>query len=115
MRILIQEADLPIRIAMICIICYVIACLVRAVLGPRFTDRLVAVNMITTQTVLLLCLAAVYIGRSYLIDIAIVYTLISFLPVVVLTRLYRAEYLARRSQGEEASRANGQEEDCNDR
>ncbi len=78
-------------LSLICIAICLIACLLRAILGPRFTDRLVAVNLITTKTILMLCLAAVLIGEAYLVDVALVYALISFLSVVVLTRLYRSQ------------------------
>ena len=33
-----------------------IFCLLRAVLGPRFSDRLIAINMIGTKTVLMIAL-----------------------------------------------------------
>ena len=48
-------------------------CLLRAVLGPRFSDRLIAINMIGTKTVLMIAL--------------LIYALISFLSFVVLTKL----------------------------
>ena len=52
-------------------------CLLRAVLGPRFSDRLIAINMIGTKTVLMIAL----------LDICLIYALISFLSFVVLTKL----------------------------
>lgn len=62
-------------------------CLVRAVLGPRFTDRLIAVNMIGTKTVLLIALLIKVFHEDYLVDICLIYALISFLAFVVLTSL----------------------------
>lgn len=62
------------------------ACLVRAVKGPKLTDRIVAVNMIGVKMMLLIVLVAIYIGEGYLVDVALVYALLSFLAVVVFTR-----------------------------
>lgn len=63
-----------------------IACLIRAMMGPKLTDRIVAVNMIGSKIMLLIVMVAVYIGEGYLLDVALVYALLSFLAVVVLVR-----------------------------
>lgn len=62
-------------------------CLLRAVLGPRFTDRLVAINMIGTKTVLAIAVLTIIMREDYLADICLVYAAVSFLTVVVLTQL----------------------------
>ena len=64
-----------------------IASLIRAIRGPRFTDRLMAVNMIGTMIIAMMCILSVYLKQSFLIDVAIVYALLSVLSVVVLARL----------------------------
>jgi len=61
-------------------------CLVRAVRGPKLADRIVATNMISVKTILLIVMVAVYIGGDFLVDVAMVYALLSFLAVVVFTR-----------------------------
>ena len=65
----------------------VLACMVRAFRGPRFTDRVVAINMIGTITIVIMALLSVALDAEYLVDISIVYALLSFIAVVVLTRL----------------------------
>lgn len=62
-------------------------CLIRAVRGPRLTDRIVAVNMICTMVVLFICLAAFYLQETFLIDIAILYALLNLVTVAILTRV----------------------------
>ena len=62
-------------------------CLLRAVLGPRFSDRLIAINMIGTKTVLMIALLIKVFHEDYLVDICLIYALISFLSFVVLTKL----------------------------
>jgi|LSQX01.3.fsa_nt_gb multicomponent Na+:H+ antiporter subunit F len=64
-----------------------IAALIRAIKGPRYTDRLVAGNMIGTMVIATMCILSVYLGQSFLVDVAIVYALLSALAVIVLSRL----------------------------
>ncbi len=61
-------------------------CLMRAVLGPRFTDRVIAANMTGTNVILLIAVLAKVVGEDYLVDICLIYAIISFLSVVVLAR-----------------------------
>lgn len=79
--------------------------LIRAVRGPRFTDRIVAVNLIGTITILIMCILSVYFRQSFLADIAIVYALLSFIAVVVLARLVIVRRLGQleREQSERRS------------
>ena len=69
-----------------------IFCLIRAVIGPRIADRLVAVNMITTMVIVMIAVLAVLKNESYLVDICLIYAMISFLAVVVLSRIYTGVY-----------------------
>ena len=69
-----------------------ILCLIRAVIGPRIADRLVAVNMITTMVTVMIAILAVLKNEGYLIDICLIYAMISFLAVVVLSRIYTGVY-----------------------
>lgn len=61
--------------------------LVRTVLGPRFTDRVVAVNVVNTLVIAMVCVISVLQGEDFLVDVALVYALLSFLSVVVLSRV----------------------------
>ena len=67
-------------------------CLIRAVVGPRIADRLIAVNMITTMVTVMIAVLAVLKEESYLVDICLIYAMISFLAVVVLSRIYTGVY-----------------------
>ena len=64
------------------------ACLVRAILGPRFTDRIVSINIICTKTIIMIAVLSCLLGDENLLDIAIVYAMIAFLMVVVLSKCY---------------------------
>ena len=61
--------------------------LVRALLGPTVYDRILAVNMIGTKTVLLIAVIAFMSGRPDILDIALTYALINFISVVAVLKL----------------------------
>lgn len=69
-----------------------ILCLIRAVVGPKVSDRLVAVNMMGTMVMVSIAVLGIVKNEGYLIDICLIYAMISFLAVVVLTRIYTGVY-----------------------
>lgn len=75
-----------------------ILCLIRAVIGPSIADRLVAVNMTGTMVIVMIALLAVIKDEGYLADICLIYAMISFLSVVVLSRIYTGSYLERKAE-----------------
>ena len=69
--------------------------------GHKITDRIVATNMIGVKGILLIVLVAVYLGEGFLIDVAFVYALLSFLATVVFTHFlvqFRVNKLKAREQ-----------------
>ena len=74
--------------AIIAVSVMIFVCLVRSIKGPRIADRIVAVNMIGTMTIMIIAILAVAMFEGYLIDVAIIYAMISFLAVVVLTKVF---------------------------
>ena len=85
----------------------ILATLVRAVLGPRFTDRIVAVNVISTLVIAELMLLSVWLREDFLVDIALVFALLSFLAVVVASRLVIIRQRKRREDQRKKGRENG--------
>lgn len=77
----------------------IILCLIRAVLGPRLADRVVAINMIGTMTIVEIAMFALYLRESYLFDVCLIYAMISFLSVVILTKIYGGAYQERKIKG----------------
>lgn len=86
-------------ICMIVIGALIILCLLRAILGPRLADRIVSINMIGTMTIVEIAILALYMRESYLFDVCLIYAMISFLAVVVLTKIYEGAYQERRIRG----------------
>lgn len=62
--------------------------LFRALLGPSVYDRILAVNMFGTKTVLLIALLGYLSGRPDFIDIALVYALINFIGTIAVLRFF---------------------------
>ncbi len=70
----------------------IVLCLIRAIIGPRVTDRIVATNMMGTIVMVIIAMLAIMLGEGYLVDICIIYAMISFLAVIVLTKVYTGVY-----------------------
>jgi multicomponent Na+:H+ antiporter subunit F len=75
-------------------------CLFFAVTGQRLTDKIIGVNMIVVKSIILIILVGVYMGEGYLLDIALVYALISFLATIVFTRLI-IQFMLHRTKAKE--------------
>lgn len=56
--------------------------LIRSFVGPGVYDRILAVNMFGTKTVLFIALYGFLSGRPEFLDIALVYSLINFIGVI---------------------------------
>ncbi|MFC1521708.1 monovalent cation/H+ antiporter complex subunit F [Elusimicrobiota bacterium] len=69
-------------IAAIVIVSSAALVLYRAIKGPTVFDRVLAVNVIGTKTVVLLVVIGFIYGRPYFFDIALVYALINFIAVI---------------------------------
>jgi multicomponent Na+:H+ antiporter subunit F len=62
--------------------------LIRAFVGPTLYDRILAVNMFGTKTVLLIAVLGFLAGRPDFVDIAMVYALINFIGIVGVLRFF---------------------------
>lgn len=87
-----MEAALLIAIA--AILGTMLLALVRALRGPSVYDRIVAVNVFGTKTVLLVALITYLSGHADLIDVALVYALVNFVAIVTVLKLVRERNLA---------------------
>ncbi len=62
--------------------------LIRSIIGPRVTDRILCINMIGTLVICSVAILSRLLHEGYLIDIALIYAMISFLTVLVLASVY---------------------------
>jgi len=61
--------------------------LIVTIKGPRRADRIMAINVIGSLSTAAIAVLAIYLKESWLLDICLVYCLISFLAVVILTKI----------------------------
>lgn len=81
--------------ALLAVLATMLLALTRALLGPTLYDRLLAINMFGTKTVLFIAVAGYWAGRPEFLDIALVYALINFIGTIAVLRfLHYAEYSA---------------------
>ena len=69
--------------------------LVRALLGPSVYDRVLAMNMFGTKTVLLVSVIAFLFGRPDFLDLALAYALINFIGVLAVLEFIRRRALRK--------------------
>jgi len=65
--------------------------LARALLGPSVYDRVLAVNMFGTKTVLLLSVVAFLYGRPDFLDLALTYALINFVGILAVLEFFQSK------------------------
>lgn len=87
-----QAYELLFTIALIVLACCILAIIIKSIYGPRLTDRIVSVNMISTSVTSIIIILSVFLEHSYLLDVSLIYVLVSFLSVVVLTNVFINKY-----------------------
>ena len=74
--------------ALIVLAALIAVTLVRAVKGPRITDRILSINMIGTMVICSIAILSRLLEEAYLIDVAILYAMVSFVTVLVFSMIY---------------------------
>ena len=82
-------------VAIFALIATMFLALARALLGPSVYDRVLAVNMFGTKTVLFLSIIAFMVGRPDFLDLALVYALINFIGVLAVLEFFRSRATRR--------------------
>jgi multicomponent Na+:H+ antiporter subunit F len=65
--------------------------MIRALKGPSGADRLVAINVIGTKTIILISIVSFILKESYFLDVVLVYALISFVASIVIANFIERE------------------------
>lgn len=97
---LVQRFEWIFHIVLIVLALMLVLCLIRAIVGPRIADRLVSVNMMGTMVMVIISILGLIMNEGCLVDICLIYAMISFLAVVVLTRVYTGVYLEAKQKKE---------------
>ncbi len=78
--------------------------LARAFKGPTVFDRILAVNMFGTKTVLMIAVLGFLMGRPEFLDIALVYALINFVATIAVLKVFKHGDLGGAGEVEEDPR-----------
>ena len=68
--------------------------LIRAFAGPTVFDRILAVNLIGTKTVMFLALLGMIGGRAGYLDIALLYALLNYIGTIAILKLIQYRRLS---------------------
>ncbi len=82
-------------ITLMAILLVIFIALIRSFIGPTLYDRILAVNMIGTKTVLFIAVLGFFMGRPEFLDVALIYALINFITVIGVLRFF--EYTSNSS------------------
>ncbi|MBN61816.1 MAG: pH regulation protein F [Gemmatimonadetes bacterium] len=72
--------------------------LVRALKGPTAYDRVLAVNMFGTKTVLLIAVIGFLTGRPDFLDLGLVYVLINFIGTIAILKFVQLAGMGEEAQ-----------------
>jgi len=81
-------------VALVAILVTMGLALARAALGPTVFDRILALNMFGTKTVLLIAVIGFITGRPDFLDLGLVYALLNFIGVIAVLRFFRFGHFA---------------------
>jgi len=101
-----QAYEIFFEVLLIVLAIFFLMCMIRAVLGPRMADRIVAVNMLGTMVMVAIATIAVLLKEGFLVDICLIYAMISFLAVIILTKVYMGVYAEQKEKEEKENGSN---------
>ncbi|WP_432402956.1 monovalent cation/H+ antiporter complex subunit F [Wukongibacter sp. M2B1] len=78
------------QITMILLAIAMFVSLIRMIIGPTVWERLLALNLVSAKTILLLTVHGIYKQKVILLDIAFTYGIIGFLTITLFARLIMA-------------------------
>lgn len=82
-----------IAVATILVVCGMALSLIRAVRGPTIYDRILAINVHGTMTVVLIALLGFLVGRPDFLDLALVYALLNFVGTLAALKFFKHGHL----------------------
>lgn len=77
--------SLPVYFSLPLILCFVM-CLYRLIKGPHAADRIVVVEIIGIMLICICALSMIFVGRRFLMDIAISWAILGFIGTLTLAK-----------------------------
>ncbi len=88
----------------VAILVTMILAMVRGLAGPTIFDRVLAVNMFGTKTVLFLAVVSFLSGRPDFLDLSLAYALINFIGVLAVLLFFQSREIRRVAEAEREAR-----------
>ncbi|WP_319558939.1 monovalent cation/H+ antiporter complex subunit F [Marispirochaeta sp.] len=79
---------LMLRITIYFLVASSVISMVRVVIGPTVADRMIGLNLVASQILVLLVLVSVALERSIYLDVALVYDIFGFIGILLMTRYF---------------------------
>jgi len=87
-------------VAAVALLTAMVLALIRLFIGPSLYDRVLAVNVFGTKTVLLIGVVGFLTGRPDWLDISLLYALINFIGTLAVLKFFRYRRLGDRPPSE---------------
>ncbi len=75
--------------------------LIRSITGKRIVDRIIGVNMMCNEATFAIAVLALYLKESYLLDVCLIYVMLSFLAVLILCKVFITVYIRQHKDKED--------------
>ncbi|MFO7951982.1 MAG: monovalent cation/H+ antiporter complex subunit F [Bacillota bacterium] len=77
-----QILDIMFTLGAVLVMLTIFLSMIRAIAGPSAPDRVVAINIIATNTLIIITLIARIYEQTYFLDIAMIYALMGFILTI---------------------------------
>jgi multicomponent Na+:H+ antiporter subunit F len=88
-------------LAAVAVLATMVLAIYRAIKGPTVYDRILAVNVFGTLTVVLIAVYGFLSGRPDFLDLSLVYALINFIGTIAVSKYVEYSHMGRPSGGDE--------------
>ncbi|MBQ4333544.1 MAG: sodium:proton antiporter [Clostridia bacterium] len=72
----------------ICLGIAILVAIIRSITAKTSVGRFVAINMVTTIVLIVICVLTLLLEESYLPDVALIYALLSCIALILLSKIY---------------------------
>lgn len=72
--------------------------LIRGIKGSSLVDRIIGINMVCNMTILAIAVLSLLMKESFILDVCLIYVMLSFLAVVVLCKVFITVYIKKKAK-----------------
>lgn len=72
--------------------------LIRSIKGSSLVDRIIGINMVSNMVILAIAVLSLLMKESFILDVCLIYVMLSFLAVIVLGKVFVTVYIKRKKE-----------------